>query len=392
MGIGLVYPMFSSILFHRESLILPSLTTDLLRGFWLGILLAAMPLGQFFSSPIMGSLSDLKGRKPVLMLTLVLSFAGYFLCTYGVHSNNLLLLLAGRTVVGIAAGNVAVAGAVIADLSRPEEKGGNFGLLNMVGGLGFTVGPFFGGLLSENSWISPAGFDKPFIFSAFLTVLNLFFLCLFFKETYPIRKKIKFTISFGFTNLKRAFDLKEVRSLLICTFVFCFGWSFYWEFIPVTWIEDFGMSASQVGNFYAYAAAIYALSCGLLIRPILKRWNPVRILFFSLICLGIYILFFPSNHPNWLWAYFPIQQYLTALLFPTAATFISDCVDSDIQGEAMGIYQSTEALAFGLSPMLSGAFVGLSHHMPVFIGGLSMLIAAFVLVIGCTKRIFPRQP
>ncbi len=370
---------------------LPHATSDLMRGFWLGILLAAMPLSQFFSSPILGSLSDLKGRKPVLIITLILSLAGYFLSALGVRSNNLILLLLGRVVVGVAAGNAAVAGAVMADLSSEGEKSKNFGLINMASGIGFTVGPFLGGILSEKSWFSRGGYDKPFIFAGLLTLLNLIFLYLLFKETYPVRKKIKFSISFGLTNFKRALRLKEMRSLLICTFVFCFGWSFYWEFIPVTWIEDFGMSASQVGNFYAYSAAIYALSCGLLIRPVLNRFKPARILFFSLTLLGLYILLFPSSHPKWLWAYFPIQQYLTAFLFPTAATLISDWAENDIQGEAMGIYQSTEALAFGLSPLLSGAFVGLSHNLPIYVGGIAMLAAALILALGCTKVIFPNR-
>ena len=121
---------------------LPPLTSDLSRGFWLGILLGAMPMGQFLSSPILGSLSDLKGRKPVLLFTLVLSLVGYFLSGWGVLTNQLFILLFGRIIVGIAAGNVAVAGAVMTDLSDVGEKERNFGLLNMVAGMGFTGGAF----------------------------------------------------------------------------------------------------------------------------------------------------------------------------------------------------------------------------------------------------------
>ncbi len=64
MGIGLVYPMFSSMMFHREIHLVSPETSDAMRGFWLGILLALMPISQFFSSPIIGTFSDQKGESP----------------------------------------------------------------------------------------------------------------------------------------------------------------------------------------------------------------------------------------------------------------------------------------------------------------------------------------
>src|SRR5579871_6514580 len=121
-SIGLVYPMFSSMLFHPEMHFLSLETLDVIRGTWLGVLLASGPLAQFFSSPIIGTLSDQEGRRPVLKKSLFIIIFGYFLCSLGVWVESLVLLLAGRIIVGFGTGNVAVVYAAIVDISKPEER------------------------------------------------------------------------------------------------------------------------------------------------------------------------------------------------------------------------------------------------------------------------------
>ncbi len=388
MGIGLVYPMFSSMLFHREIALLPMDASDAVRGFWLGILLALMPLSQFFSSPIIGTISDQKGRKPLLKIALIVGIAGYLIAMFGVWAESLLLLLASRLVIGMAAGSAAVVGASLADLSHPEEKAKNFGLLNMACGIGFSVGPFLGGKLSEEGFLGFGGYDKPFLFAGILTFLNLLLLLYFYKETHHVRKQVSIGVGKGIGNLKKAFKLPGIRVLFLTVFIFCFGFSFYWEFIPVTWINVYGMSVSQVGNFYAYAGGFYALSCGVLIRPIVNRVRPPAVLFYSLILLGFYILVLLAHPPAvYLWGYLPFQHFLIALLFPTAAAMVSNWVKEDAQGEMMGILQSVQSGAFALSPLLSGVLVGLSFDMPVWVGGLAMLLGALILGVGVSKEI-----
>ncbi|MBS0605104.1 MAG: MFS transporter [Verrucomicrobia bacterium] len=388
MGIGLVYPMFSSMMFHHDINLIPPESSDALRGFWLGILLALMPLSQFFSSPIIGALSDQKGRKPLLKYCLIFGVVGYAIAMLAVWMESLALMLFSRVVLGISAGSAAVVGASLADLSLAEEKAKNFGLLNMAAGIGFTVGPFFGGKLSAEGFLGIGGYDMPFLFAGLITLLNLLLLLYFFKETHQHRRQVSLSISQGISNLKKAFRLPGIRILFITVFIFCFGWSFYWEFIPVTWINEYGMSASDVGDLFAYAAAFYALSCGLLIGPVVKRVRPPAVLFYSLVLAGFYILILLS-HPgkNFLWGFLPLQQFLIALLFPTAAAMVSNYVKEDAQGEMMGILQSVEAGAVALSPLLSGVFVGLNYDMPIIVGACAFLAAAAILGTGVTKEV-----
>lgn len=390
-GVGLVYPIFSSMFFDvKNSLFLPE-SSEAVKGFWLGVLLAIMPLAQFISAPILGAISDRKGRKPVLIGTLLFCLMGYFVSAFGVWDKNLLFLIFGRLIVGIASGNVAIATSVVADLSLSEEKIKNFGFLHMAAGVGFVIGPFLGGKLSQGFFLGIEGFDKPFLFAMFLTFLNLILLIYLFKETYQSREKTRVDFLLYLKKLKQALSSRDLRNLLICIFVFRFGWAFYWEFIPVMWIEEYQLTTSKVGDFYAYSAGFYALSCGILIRPIIGKLTPFFILFFALIITGFYLFLSLFIEPKWLWFYLPFQQYLTAFLFPTAAAIVSDLTARTMQGEIMGIYQSVESLAFGLGPIISGCLVGISYKMPILVGGTSMILAAFILGVGVSKEAFVKQ-
>jgi DHA1 family tetracycline resistance protein-like MFS transporter len=376
MGIGLVYPMFSSMIFHENLQLLPPETSEAWRGFWLGVLLSAAPIAQFISSPILGAMSDQKGRKPLLKYSLVGCAIGYFLSAWGVWEESLFLMLLGRIIVGIGSGSAAVVGAVMADISKPETKAKNFGLLNMAYGFGFMVGPFLGGALSHY------GYDKPFLFAALMTVLNLIFLLWVFKETHKTSKSSPLSLMLGISNLKKAIYYPNLRVLFLALFLFCCAWSFYWEFIPVTWIKEYGLNTSQVGNLYAYAAGIYAISAGFLIRPIVNRFPAQKVLFFGLFFSGLYIYVMLTHMPmTILWFYLPLQQFLISLLFPTATAAISNEVNENMQGETMGICQSVVSAAFALSPLLSGVFVGLSIDAPIIVGGSGMLLAAGIIAI-----------
>ncbi len=389
MGIGIVYPMFSSMFFSQGTPLFLATSNDFIRGCFLGVMLASMPLAQFFSSYLWGSLSDKTGRRPILMGTVLLASFGYLLSAYGVIRLNLVLLLLGRIVVGVASGNVSTANAVISDLSDGCEKTKRFGTLNMVAGLGFMVGPFLGGKLSDSSLFRWGGFDKPFLFSALLAFINFFLLVIFFKESLQKSSDSAKQDQRSESSVGDMLKKSELRSLLLTVLAFGFGWAFYWEFIPITWIKEWGLNASGVGNIYAFAAAIYALSSGLLIQPITSRYAPHKILFFALVFVGFYLLAISTiSSPLLIWPLIALQQFSVALIFPVSATIASNLGEKKTQGRAMGLYQMAHSLSFGLSPLLSGTLVGLSHYIPYYVGGASMLLASLIFGVGWAKELF----
>lgn len=380
MGIGLVYPMFSSMLFQGDFHLLPEDSSNALRGTCLGILLAAHPLTQFFSAPVLGTLSDQKGRRTILLPGLAIGVLGYLFAMSAVHLESFTLLLLSRIAVGISAGTAAVVGASLADVSSQEDKAKNFGLFNMACGLGFTVGPFLGGILSGSSLGLLSGYAIPFAVAGAVTLLNLLLVALFFEETYVPKAEAKISLLSGVTNIKNAFTSQGLRVIFFAVFFACFGWSFYWEFTPVTWISQHGFDTAMIGNCYAYGAAVYALSCGLLIRPIVSYFSNQNVLCVSLlgVAVSIGMLLFHVD-PYWLLLYIPLQQFSVALFWPTAAAAVSNSVSVERQGEILGVLQSVDSAAFALSPLLAGPLLGISDLMPIVVGASCFLLASAIL-------------
>jgi len=382
-GVGLVYPLFTSMLFDYTDPILPTTTTPQVRGMWLGILIAMMPLTQFFSSPIWGALSDSQGRKKPLLYSLCFTILGYITSFIAIVLSNIFILLASRLILGFASGNMSIVQATISDLSSKKEKAKNFGLYSMALGSGFTLGPFFGGILSAY------GYAAPFLFTFVLALMNWGFAALFFKETnhHPVAKKV--TWSSGISQLKIAYHLKGARTILAASFLHNFGWSFFFEFIPIYLIATFALNSQHLGIFYGVAGALYALSSGLLIRPFVSRFKPETLFFFGILMTALTLFTIPLIHQI-LWI-FPLLFFLcffVSFVTPNSTAAISDAAGEKLQGEALGVLSSTNAAALVLSPLFSGAFVGTYPEMPIWGGGGIMIVAALLVLCIFRAKLF----
>lgn len=379
LGIGLVYPLFSSLVFDKTSHFLPTEASYALRGFYLGLLLALMPIVQFFSAPILGSFSDHKGRRKVLIASLVLAFFAYLISVVGIHLQSLIILVFSRIFLGISGGSAAVVQASIADLTTDEDKTSAFGLYNMVLGAGFTIGPFIGGKLSDPSFFNIGSYALPFWFAVFFVFFNLIFVFFFFKETHEVNEDAHIQLGAGFKNIRKALHMQGTRVLFLCAFVFSFGWSFFFEFVPVYLIGQYNFRSPEIGNFYAYSGALYAVFCGVIIRPIVRKFSPYIIFFLALIAAGSYVLvFLLIENSFYLWMYIPFLLFLIALVFPTLTAMISNWADEKQQGETLGILQSVQSLAFAISPLFSGSLLGVYIFLPIVVGGASMLLAGVI--------------
>lgn len=251
MGIGLVFPIFSSMLFDNSFSLVSLETSDHVRGLWLGLLLSLMPLAQFFSAPIWGAVSDNKGRKKPLQFSLIIALLGYVIAFCGVLFSSIFFLLVSRVVIGFACGNMSIVQASIADLSSKEEKAKNFSLYAMALGSGFALSPFLGGSLSF------FGYSYPFLFAALIVTINIFFVFFFFKETHQHSFKRTLNWSMGISQIRRAFYFKGLRAIFFCSFLHVFAWSYFFEFIPVYLIARFHFSPVGLGLFFGAAGGYY---------------------------------------------------------------------------------------------------------------------------------------
>lgn len=385
LGVGLVYPMFASMIYQGDCHILAPDTSEATRGVCLGILLAAMPIVQFFSAPFLGMLSDKKGRKRILVPALFIGVIGYVIAILGIVFENFAILLMSRMLVGISGGTAAVVSASLADISSQEDKAKNFGLFNMAFGLGFTAGPFIGGVLSSVEFGVLKPYVLPFLFACLALSLNLIMIQIFYSETFKTDEKTSTSLSLlqGLHNIKKAFEIKDLRMTFLAIFFSCIGWSFYWEFTPVTWISLYQFDTATIGSLYAYGALIYAISCGLLIRPIVDRFSNGTIFSGSLFILSMSIgMLLFHQEADWLWFYIAIQQFAIALFWPTASAAISNSVDDSTQGEILGILQSVDSLAFAIGPLMAGPLLAFSAATPIIVGCVMILLAAIILRSG----------
>ena len=269
-----------------------------------------------------------------------------------------------------------------ADLSAPEEKAKNFGLMSMSMGAGFIVAPFLSSVLTKQF-----GYIVPFYFPLLLVLLNLALVVWKLPETVLEKSFEKISAFRAVTMIRRAFEMTDLRFVFLTHLVFSIGWSFFIEFISLFLRSQFGFDASDTGLFYGFGAVFYALSAGLLIFPLIKWAGANRVLFTGLFMSGVSVLGMLLIHTRFvLWLYIPVAQLFLSFIYPATSTVISNTASEKVQGEALGISHAVNALALGISPFFVGTFVGPHPNIAVVVGGGTMIIASLVFGLFHCRR------
>ncbi len=375
-GIGLVYPIFAVLLFDPSHLIVPAGSSAEYRGAMLGILIALTPISQFFFSPFLGTFSDIKGRRPALLGGISLGCLGYMIAVLGIYMSSLWLLFLYRILVGASDATAAVGQAALTDISTEKNKAKRFAYLNSCLGLGFTVGPFIGGIIADPTVVSWFNYSTPLAAAGLMSLVNLILVVWKFRETRQILEKRDFNFVEGLNNVRKVFLLKNLRWLFFAGFALYFGWSFFNEFVPLLLRERFDFSLSGIGQFYAYTGACFAIGA-LIATRFVHRFSPEKIAvvstFFVAICMLSFLI--PSQSV-YVWWITPLMLCSMAFAYPTATTVISNRTSSDSQGEVLGVYQSVCAAAMGLSPLFAGPAVGAHPSLIAWGGALFFVLAS----------------
>jgi len=376
LGFGLVFPLLSPLIMNQETGFFSSETSISTRGLIFGFLISSFCIGQFFGGPILGALSDRKGRKKILLITLWVACISYLFSALSIWLGSIIILFICRILAGVAAGNFAIAQSMVADCSDEKEKTKNFSLIGMAWGAGFILGPFLGGRLSDPHLF--AGFDwtTPFLAAALLCLVNIALMICKLKETLPAAQIRKVSLAAGIHHLKTAFKIPGLRTVFATMFLFCLGWGFFTEFSPIFLIRTFDFSPPQIGNFYACVGIWIAVCQGILIRPFLKRFSPEKLLLGALVTLAftLSLMLFVKNSFG-LYFVLPLLAFPESLIFPSASTLVSNLSSKEAQGEMFGIHNSIQWAAIGISPLFSGSLVALYPHLPITVGSFCMLLA-----------------
>lgn len=381
-GVGILIPVLAPLMKDPASLIAPAAWTDQTRNIALGLLIAAYPIAQFFGAPVLGTLSDRYGRKKLLTTSLTGTMLGYVLFAVGLLTHQLWLLYISRALDGFTGGNIGVANSAIADMSTPQNRAKNFGLIGMAFGFGFIIGPFLGGVLANPqlvSWFNPT---VPFWFAAALSFTNLILLSTLFQET--LSQKVHRAVHpfIGFTHLRKAWKLENLRTIFAVIFLHGLGFCFFTQFFPVFLVDKFGSTEAQIGSIFGYIGIWIAFSQGFVTRLVSKHFAPHRVLPYALLALSL-VLFWITV-PSTVAMLFVIQPFMAiaeGLCFPNETAVLSNLSSATEQGEALGISQSLRALGQAIPPLLAGFLVNIDQNLPTWTASGLILLAALIFVI-----------
>lgn len=375
-GIGMVIPIIPIIFTDPESS--SFLLTGIDPRYWYflaGATTALFGLVQFIASPLLGELSDIYGRKKLLLLGVSVLALSQFVFGLGIITKSLTLIFLSRLIGGLAAANFSIAQATIADISTPQTRAKNFGLIGAAFGIGFVVGPVLSGYIAH--FFNNAA--APFWVAGVLGLLNMLFVLFLLPETHKERTGIarKLTLFKALHNIKVAATDKEASHLYKANFFYYTGFAFFTSFSGLYLVKKYGIGEAGLGNYFAIIGISIVITQIFILRFVSKHRTPLHIVKKSMILVAITSALTPFM-PTLFLQYFliPFIAIPQGLSMANLGALLSTSVSKEKQGVALGINGSLSALSQGLVPLLGGvmtAYFGLT--IPFIIGGMSIAYA-----------------
>ncbi|HVU59473.1 MAG TPA: MFS transporter [Candidatus Saccharimonadales bacterium] len=380
LGVGILIPVLPQLVYKIFTPAGYSFDTGLII---LGWLTAIYPLMQFFATPILGQLSDRYGRKPILGFSLFGTAVGYVLFAIAILTKNIPLLFVGRAFDGITGGNISVARAVIADVSKPEHRARNFGIIGAAFGMGFVMGPYIGarlavphadvlGLFHTPGWFDPA---TPFWFTAILSAINTMLMLAILPETHRhINKALKIAWNRSLHNIVRAATMPGLRTVFSAEFCFWGGFTFFTTFFQILLIQKLHFTTNNVGDYFAYIGICIALAQAIIVPLAVKRFKAHQILRVSMLgnAAALFLQLWPRDTAQLLLVG-PAIALFNGLTMANASALVSLSAGKKSQGEVLGIEASVQALAQAIPAAIAGYVAAMGVNVPVVIGGIAVL-------------------
>ena len=368
-GVGIVFPIMPELM---ERLGAVSTAEGAL---WGGILMSAYAAAMFLFGPIVGSLSDAFGRRPILIAALATLTVDYVIMAL---VGSLWVLLIGRLVAGMAGATYITATAYIADIAKPEERGAAFGMIGAAFGLGFVLGPALGGLSS--GWHITA----PFWIAAGLAGLNVGFGLFMLPESLKPENRRPFgrrDIN-PFATIGRAFLIPGLAIPLVCLFVFEFANMVY----PTLWAfwgrEVFGWDGFRIGlTLSAYGLLIAGVQAGVLPR-LTKRLGDHKTLMLGIFAALIGLVGIGFTSAVWAVVIFLPIAALSDMAPPLMTAFAANLVGEDQQGVVQGVIASLSSVAAVIAPLaMTGVFERFVNETGTYLPGAPFLLAAILVAM-----------
>ncbi|OGJ37820.1 MAG: hypothetical protein A2383_01900 [Candidatus Pacebacteria bacterium RIFOXYB1_FULL_39_46] len=364
------------------SLILPFLPFYALEygasPFTVGMILTVFSLFQFISSPIMGSLSDGYGRRPLLLLSQFSTFISFLVLGF---ANSLWLIFLSRIIDGLLGSNFTIAQAYISDITSKKNRSKAFGLSSAAFGFGFLIGPAIGGYLSR------FGYSVPAFLAAGISLLSILLTYFYLPETIK-NKKDRRNFSFSeikiidLSRFKKYFNKPQVSFVLWQFFLFSLAHIVWTSSFAVYGNLKFGLTAETVGFLLAYIGLLSVILRSLVIPKLIDYFKErsLTILGMSVIILGLLLApFFHTLSPFFI--VITLFAFGTGISRPLLMGAISRSAPDNEQGAVMGVANSLSSLTQIIGPVWGGLLLSLLFPDSVLLTGAGIMTIGLILVL-----------
>jgi len=369
-GFGIIIPVMPGII---QELTGTNISGAARFGAWLVAVYAGM---QFLFAPLIGAISDRYGRRPVLLCSLFGFFIDYLLLAF---APSITWLFIGRFLAGIFGASFTTAGAYMADISEPEKRAQNFGMMGAAFGMGFVLGPVIGGLLGD------LGSRVPFFVAAGLTFCNWLYGYFILPESLKEENKRAFAWQRAnpIGTIKSLFRFKVVAGLFgalallyLASHAVQSNWSFYT-------IEKFKWTETQIGISLGVVGIVFGLVQGVLIRKTIPLMGEERSIYTGLALYAIGFILYAFANQGWMMYGITIVYCLGGIAGPALQGVMSSLIPANEQGELQGGFTSVMSLTAIVGPLLMNGIFSYytSDNAPLYFPGAAMLVGG-ILTLG----------
>ena len=369
-GIGLIIP------------VLPKLVTTMSGGniskgsYVFGWFVASYALMQFVFSPILGKLSDAVGRRPIILTSLFGAGLDYLLMAF---APNLKWLFVGRVISGITGANISAANAYIADVSAPEDRAKNFGMIGACFGVGFIIGPGLGGLLGSYS------LKLPFIVAACLNLLNWLYGFFVLPESLAKENRQPFDWKKAnpFASLSQLGKYPVVLGLTATIALERLAH----DTLPATWVlyttYRFNWTEFDNGLSLALVGIVFAIVQGGLTGRIVGWLGERKAIIYGLTIGALTFVAYGLSTRGWMLYLAIIFGSIGGIAGPAIQSVITRMVSANEQGAVQGIIASIQSVMAILGPLMATNLFGYftSASAPMQLPGAAFLAAALLVAI-----------
>jgi multidrug resistance protein len=357
-------------------------------GLMVGLLVTSYSVAQFFMAPIWGRLSDRYGRRPILLLGLLGSALAYVVFAW---AGSVAALFASRILAGIGGSTIPVAEAYIADVTPPERRAGNMGLIGAAFGLGFTVGPALGGITAT---ISPAA---PGYLAALLCLGNAALAAVLLPESRVGDARAKSPRpgwAFTTQGLGTALRAPALRRVLLLYFFFTVAFAVIQPTLSLFGAFRFGLDAREVGYLFAFLGLVSAVVQGGLVRRLVPKLGEARLIRLSgLPFVGGLLVLAWAPTIGWVLVGLTLLAVGYGGTLPSVLGLVSRLSPPSLQGGVLGVGQSVGSLGRIIGPAAAGAALDVSTALPYALGaGIAALGALGALGIALPRNAVPSEP